>query len=790
MRGFFRAALLVGAGTAGACTLVGSDVDKFVEGDEAEGIECTGGLTDCNGGCVDTSTSPANCGECDNACPEGQVCATGACSDSCPSGQTECARACVDLQTDTMNCGACAQPCDGVCNGGMCQAECSDGETECSGACVDLMTSDQNCGMCGNNCAVGQACQGGQCVASCTGTQTECDGTCVDTQSNVQHCGGCGQACDAGDVCNGGMCELFCPGTQTECGGLCIDLMNNNQHCGMCNNPCDPGEVCGNGQCALSCPGTTTACGGSCVDTTTDDAHCGGCDMGCASDRECIASNCELRCDAGLNSPVVDSWGFTWDGLERAAAPLADAETACAAIGARLPTATELFRASAVESGSVGQTFHTNYLWSLVPYDISRQHTIRFSDGGTSSQTTTSDLNYRCVCPDQPDRQEFTGNSCYGPPGEDCFALSELGGRSNIDAKDRAALTKAGAVWECAYYYAHLAPTAKYIQAIQADLENGSDEWLHVADEARYDLDLVLKFSGAPGTTWLASGNVSWSNTSTFRQFRCVGPNYQTGTHPNSISGSFVGSGGVYKGEAADTTTMDSSAYIDAVDVCFDRGGHLPYSTEMAELILQGLPGGTFNWLWTADSTGYHGGNNNFLQAVVKWQDVDLRYPYWYSASAPSSYLSWSWKFTVDNPYRCIYYPLDVTYTGPMAAQCQGSCFELTSPGATPAKLWMDEFDRVPATFEEAHNVCRQNGGYLAHERDYAEAVRRGLPNGSDTHLWTSDLSIGNGSAVNAQIVKWTGTDTMFTDMYTTYMTWSGLATTRPFRCMWSNELR
>lgn len=40
---------------------------------------CTGGLTECNGACVDLQTSAANCGACGRTCPGGQACNAGVC---------------------------------------------------------------------------------------------------------------------------------------------------------------------------------------------------------------------------------------------------------------------------------------------------------------------------------------------------------------------------------------------------------------------------------------------------------------------------------------------------------------------------------------------------------------------------------------------------------------------------------------------------------------------------------------------------------------------------------------
>ncbi len=84
---------------------------------------CPLGQTDCGGECVTLDSDSRHCGECDNACPSGAVCAIGACTtDGCGAGTIECDRACVDVDTDERHCGACDAPCaaDQTCRSGVC----------------------------------------------------------------------------------------------------------------------------------------------------------------------------------------------------------------------------------------------------------------------------------------------------------------------------------------------------------------------------------------------------------------------------------------------------------------------------------------------------------------------------------------------------------------------------------------------------------------------------------------------------------------------------------------------
>jgi hypothetical protein len=190
--------------------------------------------------------------------------------------------------------------------------------------------------------------------------------------------------------------------------------------------------------------------------------------------------------------------------------------------------------------------------------------------------------------------------------------------------------------------------------------------------------------------------------------------------------------------------------------------------------------------MWTSDQNGWNG--TQFLVSVKRWTGTDLSHLHAYSKD-----LSWDYRTTASYPFRCIYYPVDTSYTGPASASCAGGCFTVNLPGGSNAKMWVDNFDRAPpATALNAIDACRALGGHLASERDLTEAVREGLPNGSGQWLLTSDTEIGDGSSggLLLGIVKWSGTDTAFTDQYSTYSTWGWPYNPLAYRCMWTNELR
>jgi len=771
-----------------ACSVFGSSLGHFTEGGEdGGGTKCQTGQSACGDTCVDTTKSPDHCGGCGKACPDAQVCDNGSCADACSAGRTDCDRSCVDLNIDPAHCGGCKTFCTQAetCSSGKCSSACSGGQTQCGASCVDLQSNDQHCGSCDNNCGTGKKCDAGKCVASCTTGQALCAGSCVDTQANQNHCGKCDSPCEAGKACAAGQCKIACPGGQSECSGLCKSLDSDKDNCGACGKACVGSEVCSNGQCTLACGTGESNCNGSCVNLQTSSANCGTCGSACGANQECSAGKCVIACKTQLNQAVADPWGYSWDGLERAAANFATAKQTCEGIGGRLPTASEAYRVSATQSATVGQTIHTNYLWSLVPYNAANRVRVRLSDANTTTAAETSSLNYRCVCP-PPLPKAYVGNNCFGPVGSSCYGLDSDGKRYNVDQQDRAPLSKGGAIWECAFYRGHLARPLQLAEAIQQGIGQGSNIWLHTGDEVHYANGALVSWKD--NSTWIfqytaGTNAVSWSGTADFRPFRCAGVNYDAGTHPATVPDEFVGPLGGYKGETKDSATAVS--WVEAHDTCFSRGGHLPTSAELAELIQQGLPGGSGTWLVTSDQEGWN--SAGFLAAVKRWTGTEPSHLHAYSTD-----LSWDYRHAT-NKYRCVYYPVDTAFTGPAGTACAGGCFTVSVGGSSGAKMWFDSFDRAPpAKVTDAISACRKAGGRLPNERDLTEAIRQGLPNGSNGSILTSDAEIGDGAAngLLVGVVKWAGVDKTFTDQYSTYSTWGWPYAALPYRCMWTNELR
>jgi hypothetical protein len=564
-----------------------------------------------------------------------------------------------------------------------------------------------------------------------------------------------------------------CTIDQITCNDACVDPLSDHDNCGGCDKPCGAMDVCGNGQCGAACPIDQMLCDSTCIDPLSDAMNCNGCGMACAAGDVCVFGECQPPCDTtALNAIIVDPWGVSWDGLERTPAPLDAAQVACKAFGARLPTATELYRVAANQSGAVGMSFQTNPLWTVTAVDMLDQATIRLSDGAFTSVPAATASAFRCVCP-EPLPRTFTSDHCNGDPKAGCFEVNGY----NVDVKDRPALPKASAISECIADRAHIVDAPLLAEAIRAGLP-GQNTAVMTGDQWYYFESTQLVWNGV-ATTWEPPGFTAVDNR-TAAPFRCAAIKAAQSPNPNTIANVFYPKVSKYAGETMDQTAADWAA---AHDACFARGGHLPRSAELAELILEGLPNGSNAQLWTSDETGYN--TVQFLVEVNNWSGLDQRYNDAYTGGAGQT-LTWDYK-TNTHPFRCIWYPLDPMYTAPTS--CNGGCFEVDLPGNSVAKMWFDSMDRPASLPGAAFGDCEASGGHLASERDLTEAIRAGLPNGTAAmtppYVWTSDIAQGNFT-----VVFWTDVATGFTDEYSSYMTWSGPTATYRYRCMWTNELR
>lgn len=98
------------------------------------------------------------------------------CRSGCPDGQTWCTDRCTGLSSDPANCGVCDQACPdrahsvAVCADGGCAFVCARGAADCdlvgdNGCEVDLATDRAHCGRCGQACVATDSCRAGVCAS-------------------------------------------------------------------------------------------------------------------------------------------------------------------------------------------------------------------------------------------------------------------------------------------------------------------------------------------------------------------------------------------------------------------------------------------------------------------------------------------------------------------------------------------------------------------------------------------------------------------------------------------------
>lgn len=511
-------------------------------------------------------------------------------------------------------------------------------------------------------------------------------------------------------------------------------------------------------------------------------------DAGEITDTTYVCNPAGLSAGAANGWEQLDDWGDAWDGAERSPKNWADADAQCQALGGRLPTMTELWRVSAAQTGTVGNTYTTSYLWSRTWWDKSLDFkgVLRLTDGAIISSGTTNLNGYRCIWPSSSGNS-FAGKNCYGPPGNECWNTVGDRGAMNMDRYERPAVSYVAAHDECNFYNAHLAHLQDFAENVRAGLPNGSNEWLWAADAARYDFNFLVRWSGTDSAfTDYGSTYQAWSDRfNVNRRFRCKGVAADLGTHPDPVPDEFVAPGPKIKGSAALNTPVIFSS---AIDACSALGGHMAHPRDIIELARAGMPNGPgtggSDFIWLSDRSRYD------ITQVTRWGGTDDTFSDYYPEHS-----TWA---TVNNTttyqYRCAYYPQDPAYAAPADVQCAGgnACYQASfGPGPNPVRYAMDSEDRSAVTYDAAIDDCVASGGRLPNTLQLTELIRSGLPNGTTAWLWTSDSAgnDANGFAL-ATIFNWNGVDTVFEPIFSGNATWSVKdVTTNAYRCIWSNEL-
>jgi len=260
---------------------------------------CSNNLTDCGpeAGCVNAQENTNHCGECFNACDDGQPCENGECAcmpspELCDGNDNDCddeADEDFDLLTDLANCGECGRECDDTysCMEGECL--CANGLSECNTACFDLEINQEHCGACNSPCGDLHHCVAGECACR-NRAHIECADECIDARTDPANCGECGNVCAQYLDCIDGECDCE-DEDEIDCGWNCIDLQTNRFDCGQCGNACGNQQQCIQGECVCNDP-SKRVCGEICENLQTSRENCGECGNMCAQGANCQNGEC------------------------------------------------------------------------------------------------------------------------------------------------------------------------------------------------------------------------------------------------------------------------------------------------------------------------------------------------------------------------------------------------------------------------------------------------------------------------------------------------------------------
>lgn len=246
--------------TAAACTVVTCDMGFD---------DCTGGPAD---GCETDLRTTAHCGACGTVCTGTEICDTSGSTSHCAAtcSATPCSgMRCIDTSSDPANCGACDNACStfhatASCAGGSCVLACNGGWGNCdmmvTTGCEAPLDTPMNCGACGNACPgrpfATASCPAMSCMWTCMAGHLDCDGApgngCeatamtyyVDSDGDgwgstpVTGCPMAGWVTRSGD-CNDGNAAVS-PSAREACGNGVDDNCNTTTDEG-----CAPNDTCG-----------------------------------------------------------------------------------------------------------------------------------------------------------------------------------------------------------------------------------------------------------------------------------------------------------------------------------------------------------------------------------------------------------------------------------------------------------------------------------------------------------------------------------------------------------------
>jgi len=540
---------------------------------------------------------------------------------------------------------------------------------------------------------------------------------------------------------------VFCVSTTEDTPITCQDLVDND---GDGATDCDDTGCEGLAVCLAPGESSAAECQNLGDDDGDGDADCD--DPGCWAWGFCQHYN---------GYPVVDSWGETWDGIERAPRPWAQAEADCLALGGRLPTATELWRNHASGgSGDLSDTNAQNFLWTRV---LNAQPgwavLVRLGDGTLSAQDMTAAARYRCVWPDS-DGAGFDQARCHGDPGAGCHAFERFW---SVDSRDRAPLDYAAATNECAFHGASLPASSDWSRLLRGGLPHGTNAWLWVGRAIEwysggYGSPLVRWTDGDAAGWFFYQGGAGYASLDTggaSHAFRCIGlraPADFAPPAPPACNGPCFALDARRSPVVADDADRAPARISAAIADCRDEGADLPTLADATELIHAGWPNGTGMWLWLVEPEYWYA--DGYGQPIFQWTGAGS--PHWiYDGSRGA--VSWGYDA---RPYRCVWHA-----QGPDVPACQAGEVAVWRDGAYACQAavagssngqayvieivddWGNAWDGIQRDvlgYPEASALCAGLGGRLPTASELFAVRATGNPHdpigdiNATSYLWTS----------------------------------------------------
>ena len=352
---------------------------------------------------------------------------------------------------------------------------------------------------------------------------------------------------------------------------------------------------------------------------------------------------------------------YTMDARDRAPLPWHAAQQDCRRMGGRLPTSGELM--TMVMHGLPNGTgawlwgdtvYYNGYQAFLFKWTGTVDGSYAYSSNWSYTGWTTYEP-YRCIYEDV----QLVNKEPVFPQPKAKTAM-EVTPLLRIDKEERSAANYWGASLDCREDGGRLASVDEMEAATRLGLKYKDNTWHYVRDSYTTNTWVVrsgLASGGVPGTYWDLNANygstgptVAYPYFCTYRPSRDyeatkalldkrVADGYSFG-----YTQDFSAKGGkeIYH-FVRDLTDQSGGNIISNIDSCNADGMYLPFDDDLTFMIRHGLEGGTNNYLWTANATGW------LYYRAIRWSGTGS---VGYDPSANNSHIAWS---SSTNPYRAYY---------------------------------------------------------------------------------------------------------------------------------------